>query len=363
MSQDVLMPTVHKKINYSSVIVKNAILFAGVTIIVLIASYLIIFGKNSADLLIEHMLHRQQIVARSGASSIEATFDIIGSSFTFLAKRPSIISQTPDNEEMLDNFIDSWVKTPLTGIVYVGSEGIVIFNSNKDRIRDIGGERADREFFIWSKTAKLGEYKSFQPIISRGGTTKGTSIIPIATPVISASGEYRGVLVGSIPISRLTSQFTDHLKISDATKTYIVDSDGTVVVSPIADLTGVNYLEVIKESNFLGSEKVSEAFKNSLASPEDGTLDVVLPDSENGGKLERFLIAHSPVKVDGSYWHMVVVTPAKDALVYGFPFYIKQVIMLLILFSIFTLFVIRISKIVGYSEGASSEHKLHKGTE
>lgn len=318
-----------------------------------------LFGKGAYDLVIEQTLHREQVVVRAGTVSFSSIFDITGNSLVFLAQSPRIRGFNESTTEALDEFMDSWKDSFIEGIVLTDEEGIIKFFSNTQNIGSVGVSIADRDYFKWAKDSKPGKYQIFSPVLSRLGITKGKYIVPVAAPIYSKDGTFKGVLVSPILVSKITEYFLDPIKISESTRIYIVDKEGVLIFSPYENLLGKNYISLIEESNFLGSKKTAEILKERTQSNEEGKLDIQLPNAKTAN-LERFLIAHSPIEIGNNHWTLIAATPVKEALAFMMPFYIKGVIMLGILVIVFLVIAIRISKVVGFIEASESEHKHHK---
>ncbi|SKA90507.1 methyl-accepting chemotaxis protein [Paucidesulfovibrio gracilis DSM 16080] len=101
--------------------------------------------------------------------------------------------------------------------------GTVISSGDPERI---GLELGSREYF---QTAKNGQIALSPPLRSK---VSGNPIFVIAVPVRSESGEVLGVLGGVIKIDRMTSIFTEQVKIGKTGYAFVLDSTGTVIGHP-----------------------------------------------------------------------------------------------------------------------------------
>src|SRR3989339_562198 len=177
----------------------------------------IFFNKNSRDLLVEQIQHRQQLSVRAGANSISTLLDTIGKSSVILADKP--------DQKTLDVFTKMWSDTGISGLVVTDKNGIAIKNSNPQGIHDIGSDLSNRDYFNWALNAKDGTYKVFAPIVSKLGPTKGKYIITVSSPVFT-NDQFNGVLTIAIPFSELIQKYIQNIKVLDSSRVYLFTSKG-----------------------------------------------------------------------------------------------------------------------------------------
>jgi hypothetical protein len=324
-------------------------LLFGLLLLILAMALYLLLGKQASDTLIEQMLHREQVAARAGAKSVETFFDLFGKSLPGLASRVEI-ENSENVQESLESYVERWKDTPLSGVIFVDSEGIVKFNATEGGGMSVGTIVSDRAYYTWAKTAKKGDIFVSEPVISRIGSSSGKFIVVVATPVVGGNSEFAGLLAAAIVVEELR-EYVNPLKISDKTRIYIVNKDGVIITSPVEKLTGVNYLDYIKESGIPGSLKVVEILKESIESNQEGKMDLVLPNESKNGILTRYLIARAPINIHGVHWVLAVATPVDDALEYLAPLYFRNLGIVAIAFLAFLLIVARIAKVKGFEEG------------
>jgi len=312
--------------------------------------FLIVFyNKISKDSLGEQIQHRQQLAVRSVASSIEIFLNSVG--------RASIILANNTSQENLDQFTSIWEDSKISELVVTDKKGIVIRNSNPQKVRDFGVDTSKRDYYQWSKTAKVGEYKVFTPILSKVGASKGKYVVIVATPLVT-NGEYKGVVAIAVLLSDINGDYLDNLKVLESNKTYLVTSTGEIIYSDSLGLTGSNIKEAFK-NNFIGKTKILEILSNDLESDSETKLKLALPNMNNNSKLEPYLISTAPIKISDNLWKVVVSVPEKDLFVFRYSFFNKQVVAIFIVVTIFILLTLRASRNSGYSEAVVDEHKRH----
>lgn len=330
--------------------------FMALTIIVLAGVIYLGFGSGAKAALIEQVLHREQVISRSGALAIESFLDLTGKSLLVLASEPNVYSLEADARNQVIDFVETWMDTPLAAAILVDKEGIVKYDWNRLKKEEVGVSVADREYFAWAKTASKGEVRIFNPIISKLGATKERFIVPIATPLIGAQGNFNGAAVGVILLSELAKDYLDPLKISGNTRIYLLSEEGVILYSPIESLVGANYFDYLSQNPFLGSAVLVPILKERVVSEEEGKLDIVLLNEETK-KLTRYLIAHSPIFLENKtvHWTLAVATPVDDALVFMGPIYTRQMIVFVVAFLFVLALGIRLAKIMAYRQAKEEE--------
>lgn len=316
-------------------------------------SYLLL-NKQAADALIEQMLDREQLVARSGANSIETFLNIFGRSLAGLGTRSNIVNFNGETQKELDEYVNRWDETPVAGVIVVNAEGKVVLDSNRKSVRDVGADVSDRDYFKWAAKARKGEIYISEPVVSRVGATKGLSVIPVITPIISSEGTFKGMLVAGILVSELELSYIEPLKITDKTLVYIVNTNGDVLFAENDTLIGKNLYSRIDEIPFIGDNLVRQKFSDVLGKKQEGKLDVIYPVYYDDYKLRRMLMAYSPVEVSNNHFMLAIATPVEDALVYMAPFYFRNFGVIALAFLGFTIIAVRIAKIEGAFEAKKS---------
>lgn len=309
----------------------------------------------------EQILHREQVIVRTGAYSIDSYLDVVGNGVSLLADGyifSSVIE--PLMQVRLDEYVRTFSGTPVIGISWADKDGIIRHNSNISGKSDMGAAVADREYFIWAKGAGLGDVYISKPFISKFGETKDKMIITVASPTIN-DGKFEGVLVSAISLNDLTRIFLNPLKISEKDRIYLIDPNGFIIDSPIDKLLGTNYLDFLEQQSYKGKEKSVESLKSALKNNSEGKLNIILPDEELGGHT-RFLIAHAPLEIKGNNLVLAIATPFSEAKAYTYFANIYKegsiISFILLLASMLILiYLIRDIQTRSYSEGKTHGNK------
>lgn len=324
-------------------------------------------GLKLEQTLTEQMLHREQIIVRAGSQAVENYLNDIGKSMVVLAKGPRIITMRESTQGALNDFVGVFKNSPLTSTIVADKKGVVLFNANNlGGPREIGVTVRDREYFNWAIKASEGELFLGKPVVSRVGATKGKYIIPIATPIFD-NKKFKGVFAAAILLSKLTENYLDPLKISDKTRVYLINNKGVLLYSSNENLTGVNYLDYLKNKPFRGSEEIRQSLNSRVMDIKEGKLDVYLPNEQKGGALTRFLIAHAGLTFKDQKLLLAVAMPIDEAMVFVGPLATNQrgevifgllslaIVSLLFIFG--TKIVARSSYLEGFAEGR--DHKIN----
>lgn len=324
--------------------------------------FYLVLGSGAREALIEQMLHREQVIARSGAGAIGGFFELAGKSLAILAKNQDIVSQDENSQKTLEEFVSHWKSTSIVEAIIVDKDGEILFVGNKAQTGFVAGVSvADRDYFIASKKAEASGVFMGKPLLPRLGAFEGQLLIPVSTPIFD-KGEFKGVLVADILLSKLINDYLNPLKISSDTEVYIVSSDGELLQTPFKKAVGKNIFQQVLENPFLGSEVLMGEVKKRLERGGEGKIDIVYPKNLTDTTLKRRLIAYSSIEVCKQRFFLAVATPVEDALAFIGPIYTGQIAMFTIIFLAVVAYAVRIAKIAGFREGSSLHAKLHKET-
>ena len=343
---------------YNNIFVFSAVFFAGLGIAIYI-----LMGKGAASMLSEQMLHREQVITRSGASAIQNFLVIYGNSVSLTAQNDLIVSKNlKEPETILKKLVESFKGTPVSGFLLVDENGKAVLNLNISGQGLLSAESLeDRDYFIWSKTAKSGEVFLGKPVISRLGASKGKMIVPVSSPIFRA-GKYAGVLTSAVVLSDLTSGFLNPLKISEKSEVYLIGNDGAIIYSDrFQEPVGKNVFTYLGDNSFLGSKYIKSEVQKALEGKKEGKARVVYPIFDQSGKFLERLVAYAPINLgNGQFWYLAVSTPIKDALIFMAPFYTRQIILTILIFIAILIYSVRFSRTVGFREGHNLYHKENK---
>ena len=267
------------------------------------------------------LLRRKQVIARAEASNIASFFQTFGHSVALRAQLPSMERRDATTVRDMDAFVEQWKGSGLIGgMVFLDKQGIVRFNSNIAGVPDTGGFLGDRDYFAWaSREPEEGGYFVGKPVISRLGVSKGRTIVVVASPVFQ-QGSFAGVVGSSVELEPLTKHYLELMKVMESTEVYLVDQNGNLLYSSLdPNAVGSNISEFLNTDNL----------KDILNSPREGNLQTPYPHPKTG-KLEEHLIAYAPIELGSQRWLLVMSSPIEDANSILAPFYIRQVIMFLV---------------------------------
>lgn len=261
-----------KKI-YEFIFNSHLSLFFGFSFIILISGVFLYFksGGTVQKSLDEQILHRQQIIVRAGAQSIESYFNSIGNNLSLYSTRPDILSKDSNTQLAMNLFVTRW-SLPLSGMILTDANGKILYNANREMVIDRGKSVSDRKYFTWAKDSKYGDVFIGMPVISRSGASNGKSVMPIAVPLLK-NNRFEGVLTIAVYTDDLIDKYLDPLKITS---------------------------ESVVE---LKEEKILNEIKQI----------------ENG-----FLISRSPLKLGNNNFSLSIKTPLDHIKFYTWPLYKEQ---------------------------------------
>ena len=335
---------------YNNIFVFSAIFFVGLGVAVYV-----LMGKEAVSMLSEQMLHREQAITRAASNSIHGFVDLLGKSMIVYLR-----TYGGDREELASSFTSEWKGTPVFSAVIVSKDGIVdtVYERAAKFIpHEVSPKVDDRDYYIWAKSAKAGEIFVGNPIKPRSGTVQDQFLLPLSTPIMK-NGVFDGVFGVTLLLDDLTKSYLDSLRISDKTEVYLVSQEGLIIYSDrFQEPIGRNIFDHLEENSFLGSSLVSGVVRDTLNAGGEGKLKIVYPSFDSGILSEK-LIAYAPVNLgNGQHWFLAVATPIQDALIFMTPFYLRQVILIILIFISILIYSVRFSKIRGFKEGHELYHK------
>jgi len=322
-------------------------------------------GKKASKNLVKQATDREVIVIKSGARAIESFLFMTANSMALLAENTHLQALDNETKEILNYYISNNLGKILAGVGIVNQKGYYQFAHGPDgEVVDRTASVADRDYVVWSKTAKKGDIFAGKPIIPRigGEIVDYKYVIPLATPIYSSNGTYRGVLVTPIDLSLLAKYYLEPLRISDSTSIHLVDSDGIFLYSTSGDLFNVNMFEFIEGLKFPSSEYITDTIKKTMDKRESGASEFRMPNIQNplSEPWERMLRVYHPIQYSSNYWYLNVIIPTKDLVSVVAPFYINQIGIIIASFIFLLMLTVIITKRRAYKKGFTIHGDIHK---
>lgn len=285
------------------------------TVVVLIVGfgffYVFVVSRAQSSF-INQMYHKEELAVSSGASSIKIFLDMVENSLLLLSRNPSVINQDTEIQNVLDKFALDWAGTPVLGAARFDKDGQLRFIGN-----NVGASseviekfiRVKRDYFVWAQTSTVEDTYLGKPLFPSIETPRAEYIFPFVTP-IQKNGEFDGILVLAISLSRLTETYLDPMKVSPNCRVYLFHPDGTILAG-VDELIGLNYFEYLDENPYPGSEEALQGLKEAVESRDKGRLDIFLYSPlENG--VVRFIIAYTSIIYNDEHWIYGLAIPISD---------------------------------------------------
>lgn len=299
--------------------------------IVVVLSFLtllfLFFAKQAKSVVTARIIAIQQILAKSHASNISTFFDDFSKSVSVLSQSKAITGSNSEAGKYLDVFVEEWRHSGIvSGAIITDEKGIVINNSNILGTHDLGKSVADREYFKWAKSAKVGDVVVGKLIISRVGASEGNVIVPVVSPIYK-DGKFSGALVASVEMHKLTDRYINLTNVGDD-DTYLVDVNKDILYSSkFPEGAGKSFDKFWSSDAFEGGEDLIKIFKDKRLSFTDEKIIT-----------KRYLGALSPIKLNNNDgWIIVSLTDAKEVNSFAIPLYLR--IWVLIILAGSTMFV------------------------
>ncbi|QQS39307.1 cache domain-containing protein [Candidatus Woesebacteria bacterium] len=342
-------------------------------IFLVVASGLYVWSHYSADkALTNQMLHRQQVIARSGAESIEHLFRATIDSITLLSEREELLTPT-ERQSALDRYLANWKHFSIVGVFLTDEDGTIVVNSSNVGSKLVGQSISERDYFKQAIREPKGEVFVSKPFISEIGNVAGDTILTFSIQVYDENGDFTGILTSVFLLNDVVNAYLDPLRISDATRISLLAPNGDFWYSQNIDLIDKNIYAVLDNFNFPGKSVFISKLTSGLNQLTEGKLDIVRPLEESEGVvIERSLIAYSPINYQhDNYLYLIVSNPADEAFQFdstykAMNFWMVIVVVAVVLaFSFFVVLVVRVAQRDSYIEGYiyGRDQMVHKPKE
>lgn len=197
--------------------------------------------EASETLALSQAKSKQSIIVRSASSAIETFLKQTQYQTATLGKE-SMTTQDPiELQKTYQQFIDSFENTPVTGVFRLDKNGKLILIVNVDRNKAGEGEDfSDRPYFIAAQDVDSRNHVFItDPFISRAGASKGKYILVVSYPLYKKN-DFDGLLGIVILLDKLQEIYVSPLRTEKPARSFIVDSQGDVIVSEDEQLVGTN---------------------------------------------------------------------------------------------------------------------------
>lgn len=334
---------------------------AGILLVVTSLVFLWAYDRTE-DLLVEQMLHRQQLTGRAGAKSLVSIVQMAAASIADLADNTAVKTGSNETQAVLDNYIDRWSFNHLSGVTLMDTKGIVTHHASLAGSTAVGSDVSDRDYFRWAKSANAGDVYISDPIISRFGQSQDNTILVYSTPIV-VDGEFSGSISSAYILTRLANDYLEPLRATHNTRIQLINEQGTLIYSSYPNLIGENMFEQIANNATESNIEFSNALRSVIENRGEKKFNVVLstPATE---KPEQTLIAITPVRYldnmddnGGRYWYLALATTADDAHIFMGQFLesstalIVITVVIVLVLTLLIIVLVRVAQRDAYLEG------------
>ena len=315
--------------------------------------------EASEALAISQAKSKQSIIVRSASSAIETFLKQIQYETTILGKESMSIQDPIELQKTYQQFIDSFENTPVTGIFRLDKNGklILIFNVDRDKAGE-GEDFSDRPYFIAAQDVDNRNHVFItDPFISRAGTSKGKYILVSSYPLYNKN-DFDGLLGIVILLDKLQEIYVLPLRTEKPARSFIVDSQGDVIVSEDTQLVGTNIFNYGQTKKWDGYERFVQEVRRILdGSATEGSSRLTFQYPEDHEPDER-LFTFRQIRAGDTQWTLFVGTKKEFALLitnklgYGLLFWLITTIIVIFVSGIFFVLITH----AAYREGYSHYH-------
>lgn len=283
----------------------------------IITLYSFIFNLQLTEsYLTANSLDKQSIVARSGARSVENFFNSVVNQlysmvFSFDKVDENAVIDKNNTREEFSRYI-SQAKAPISGIALYDENGKLLIIENIRKITVGENEDFSDEVFVqWSKNAaNRGKIFITRPFISRSGSSKGKTIMAVATPLYFGN-KYRGTLAIRFLVEQFKGAFINPLTSDLEEDTQIVDSSGTIIAGDNR-IINKNLVDYAKEERWDRSDDFVSKFSSLLQKQLSKTSWTF---KYPGGMAKNYLVASSRIDVPNtdSDLYLIISTVSENS--------------------------------------------------
>ena len=326
---------------YSNLSVKKFRYIVLVLSVVFLSLALLLYFRNRyvfENLLFQETEQRQLVIAKSGALSINLFIENADEDIRAISRLPEIYTlNVPSAEKTISGYLSGSTLSAIStiGLLDKNGKALVIYDRT-GMASQVGQNFSDRDYFKWSEQpSSRGQTYITQPFVSRAGSTKGSNVIVVSSPVYNGN-LYTGDLIFVISLDEFTKSFVSPLRINKG-EVFLMDENGRYIA-------GDNNLINVNLFNYADSNKW-----NNYKSFKDGLYEVV----QSGNGIEKWdfkepeksssetdLVGYQTIQRPGPDWYLVAAVPESSELSVINDFYFNQRIIAIYLILVFLAFAI-----------------------
>lgn len=279
----------------------NYRIWSAISAILFVVCFLLIYFLYSAEKerTIEELNERQRIHITQATKGLQDYIDMWVNQFSYVAQNESVIKLTPSGKRIIDNFYNK-EKDKLGSVVRVNDKGIITYAPPDLKItgKDILYEKHIRDVIT-----------NHKPVVSDiFFAVQGYNAIAIHVPVFDGD-KFLGSLGGIIKVEEAGRRFLEDIKIGESGYAWMISRDGTELWCPVPGHIGKSVYEIS-----LDFPEQMEMVKRMMAGESGEAIYYFDRIKERKTERVKKYAVFAPVKIQNTYWSIVIATAEEDVL-------------------------------------------------
>jgi len=308
---------------------RQMILLAAITVLCM-ASFLLIYVEARKNTIAD--LNSRQIAhARQAAKGLQDHFRHLADMLTILSWQDEIIDMNAAGKSMLKDVLKAYA-AEIKGVTRVDARGRIVYTV-PEHAASLGADISGQEHVA-------AIMRTHKPVISDVFmAVQGFRAMALHVPVFK-HGAFDGTLAFLISFDRLAEQYIEDIRIGENGYAWLISRKGTVIYSPTQAWIGTNVFDTFRDS----PEIVAMA-RRMLEGGSGATEYSTVNRRETGRRKTVVHAIYLPIRLDTTFWSIVVATPDDEvaSLMEGFTEKLFFLTVALFAFmAVFTYFLIRL---------------------
>ena len=290
-----------------SILVVLAIVLAGVC-----ALLFSLFYNEAKHTAIARLNEEQRIHARQAAQGIGDFFATWTRNLEPLSKMDEIVDNAPAGQRYLNLFLEA-NQDQIVSMSRMDERGVILYNSpQSDSVgSDISNQKHVRELL-----------RDHKPVISDVfRAIEGFDAIALHVPVFKGA-EFKGSVGILINYESLARRYLDVIQIGPTGRAWVVSRDGTLLYSPIPELTGKSALDAMKDSpsrinmvhDMLQGHEAAATYLSERSGSRQRAAENNAPVTVRNAQQTRNYAVYMPVHIGNTFWSIAVASDEQDVL-------------------------------------------------
>jgi PAS domain S-box-containing protein len=270
---------------------------AGISFIILL---LYLAYTDVKNVTITEFNKQQMLLARQGASGIEAAFKNIESALNHFSTHHEVVYLNRSGKNLLQRLLDD-KSNLITSVTRVDHTGRIIWSTSG------GSSVAGRDISSQKHICYLLETKKVS-VSDVFTSVQGLRIVAIHIPVLD-NGRFAGSLGISIDFEKLASAYLENIKIGNNGYAWVISKEGTEIFCPVPGHPGNSIYRTSGQfpSVIAMAERMMRGESGTAVYEYDAVKDKTI-------NIIRKHAAFAPVNLMNTWWSIVVATPENDIL-------------------------------------------------